>query len=86
MSPLERETDLKLDILASLARSQKALARLMECVGDIGESSERMKFKLLDNLNVIGRYQMALGSRIAGVRIRSRKRGAPGKPWLNKNA
>lgn len=86
MSLLDRQDEIKLDILESLARSQKALASIIESVAGAAERSKELSEGLLDNLEIISKYQHALAVKLAGMRVTARVRGAPGKPWLSERA
>jgi two-component sensor histidine kinase len=85
----EAENKLKLHLLHSLARSQRALARIIESMAAVAEgkansgSSEAAAEKVVEQLEAISRYQRQLTEKISGVRIRKFRRGLPGKPWLN---
>jgi len=83
MSLLERQDEIKLDILESLARSQKALASIIEIMAGAAERSQELSEGLLDNVEIIAKYQRALAAKLAGMRVTARVRGAPGKPWLS---
>ncbi|KPV61080.1 hypothetical protein QJ48_01745 [Paenibacillus sp. A3] len=79
----EEENKVKLHILHSLARSQRALARMIESMADVVEGSEEAARRLLVHIETISRYQRQIAVKMAGVRIRRRlRRGIPGKPWL----
>ncbi|NOU96521.1 hypothetical protein GC093_25360 [Paenibacillus sp. LMG 31456] len=83
----EEENRTKLHILNSLARSQRALARIIESMADMTESSASSGTaadKLVEQLEAISRYQRQLTEKISGIRIRKFRRGTPGKPWLSR--
>ncbi|MGQ7885124.1 hypothetical protein [Paenibacillus sp. WC2504] len=81
----EREQHIKLDILESLARSQRALARIIESVADSVESSPQLAGQIADNLTAIVSYQRILTKKIVGLRIRVKQKGTAKQPWLNAN-
>jgi hypothetical protein len=80
------ENKAKLHILISLARSQRALARMIESMSDVathsrgGLSCEQQARQL----RAISAYQRQLSGQIARIRIRKLRRGLPGKPWLHR--
>ncbi|MFD0678896.1 MULTISPECIES: hypothetical protein [unclassified Paenibacillus] len=83
----EEENRTKLHILNSLARSQRALARIIESMADMAErsaSSGTAADKLVEQLEAISRYQRQLTEKISGIRIRKFRRGVPGEPWLSR--
>jgi len=78
----EREIRIKLDILESVARSQRALARLLESAADVYEASPALAARLRENLEQLADCQQALVRLIAPIRLPRTKPGRPGKPWL----
>lgn len=85
MSQMKKEIEIKLDIMESLARSQKALARIIESMADVTVSSDKAGKKLLENIEVIALYQQALAKKLAGVQVRRKRIGKPAKPWLSRS-
>lgn len=83
MTLKERENELKLDILESLARSQRALARIIEGMADVTGNVPGSSDALRENISTISRYQLVLAEKITGIRIASYKKGKPGNVWLN---
>lgn len=83
MSVGEREQRIKLDLLDSLARSQRALARIIESVALSVESSPPLARQVAENLETIVKYQQILARKIIGIPIREKQKGTPGDPWLN---
>jgi hypothetical protein len=81
-APLLDRARLELHILASLARSQRALARIVEAVADQVEDSKQATGKIIENLEMISAYQRVLVVRISGIRPRALKKGSPAPPWL----
>ncbi|WP_426448789.1 hypothetical protein ACP26L_29300 [Paenibacillus sp. S-38] len=85
MNRWEFEQEIKLDMLHSLARSQRALARMLEAVAEVGVSTEAAARHLADNLQAISAYQRAMTVKITGLTVgRRRRRGVPGRPWLSR--
>lgn len=83
MSVRERENLIKLDILESLAASQRALAKIIAGLAETMEPCEQLNRHLLRNISVLCRYQGVLASKITGIRVARLRRSKPGKPWLN---
>lgn len=75
---------LKLDMLASLARSQRALARILESVADVAAASPEAAQRMAEHAEAIARYQRQLTLRIGGALPHAgRRRGLrPAMPWL----
>lgn len=83
MNVLEKERHIKLHMLISLARSQRALSQMLESVAQISADSEKTAKKLAENIEVIGKHQRVLAEKITGVKFARMQRGSPGKIWLN---
>lgn len=79
----ERER-LELHMMTSLARSQRALSRIIEAVADHMEGSEELAGHVADNLKTISEYQRALMLKLMNPSKSSRVVGKPGKPWISK--
>lgn len=78
---LDREA-LELHMLTSLARSQRALSRIIESVADQVEASHEMSEEITQNLKAISSYQRVLICRITGFRPHKKRRGIPAPPWF----
>jgi hypothetical protein len=78
-----KQDEIKLDILQSLAASQKALARMVENIADITDHSESLSQYLRDNIEAISKYQRTLAVKMTGMTFPERKRGNPAKPWIH---
>ncbi|MFC5447341.1 hypothetical protein [Paenibacillus aestuarii] len=79
----EREQWIRLDVLESLARSQRALALIMESVAASVEASPPLARHIAGNLEAIVKHQQILTSKLTGIPIRVRRIGTPARPWLN---
>ncbi|MCS7458817.1 hypothetical protein N0M98_01580 [Paenibacillus doosanensis] len=78
------ENKLKLHILHSLARSQRALARIIESMADVSEIPAASAERVAEQIDAISRYQKQLAVKLTGIRIRKFRRGHPGALWLNR--
>ncbi|MNI19920.1 hypothetical protein D3C73_733690 [compost metagenome] len=79
----EREV-LELHMLTSLARSQRALSRIIESVADQVEASEALAGKVLENMEIISTYQRVLIRKITGFQPRKTTSSrTPAPPWLH---
>lgn len=78
-----RRADIEQHLLLSLARSQRALSRILEAVADQVEGSEALARHIGENLAAIASYQRTLVQRVTGVPVRERSRSAPGTPWVS---
>lgn len=77
------ENEIKLNILESLARSQRALARIIETVADISEYSQSTAAHIANHIDIINKYQQALMGKMTKIQIRKIKKGSHTKPWLH---
>lgn len=74
----------ELHMLISLARSQRALCRIIESVADHIEGSEHVASHVAANLKSISDYQHVMMMKLSKQPARKRVTGKPGKPWMNK--
>jgi hypothetical protein len=82
-SRLLEETQIKLDLLRALTRSQHALASMLENVAELSEDPGLSR-DIRDNLEHLVKYQRILAEKMTGVRIRTFYGiGIPGRPWLH---
>ncbi|CAG7647788.1 hypothetical protein ACFQI7_20640 [Paenibacillus allorhizosphaerae] len=82
MHPADETTRAKLHILNSLARSQRALAKIIEVMAESAESTNAGK-TLIEQIDAISRYQRQIAVKMIGIRIRRKTFGLPGKPWIH---
>ncbi|PYI52134.1 hypothetical protein [Paenibacillus flagellatus] len=84
MNDFRRRNELMLDMLESLARSQRAIAKMIESVADVSDDSPNFAKQLAGNLQTIGRYQRAVLERLTGIRLTRVGRSDGAKPWVNR--
>lgn len=82
MNLLNNENEIKLDILRSLARSQRALSKMLECAAEFPSSKISDK-ESLRQIALMSRYQQILAERITGLCFRRKQFGRPNDPWIN---
>ncbi|OBZ13372.1 MULTISPECIES: hypothetical protein [Bacillales] len=84
MSGITTEREARADFLASLARSQHALARILESVADVADQSPDTAKLLRDNVRSLTDLQETIAEAATGLawRRRVKRRGKPVKPWL----
>ncbi|MDF2715068.1 MAG: hypothetical protein K0R28_1993 [Paenibacillus sp.] len=86
MGWLERQREMKLDILESLARSQRAMARIIESAADGAEGGEPAVQKSLHkSIEAIAQYQLAIMEKMVGIRIGEVNVSPPSMPWTNQD-
>ncbi|MGM0882634.1 MAG: hypothetical protein ACQEXQ_16525 [Bacillota bacterium] len=70
--------------IASLAKSQEALARILDSVADVADCSPDTAKLLRDNVRSLTSMQETIAEAVTSLawRRRSKRRGKPAKPWL----
>lgn len=82
MSRMNREREVKLELLTSLARSQHAMARILESVAEVAAASPEAARGIQQELRALTRLQHAIAANIAPLRLAPLHEGAPGPVWL----
>lgn len=84
MSWLERQWQLKLEMLESLSRSQRAVAAMLESMAKT-TSAYRMDSAevIVHELSSIAKYQQALARHMLDIRLHTVHRGKPTPPWIS---
>ncbi|QAY66603.1 hypothetical protein [Paenibacillus protaetiae] len=79
------ERQAKAELLASLAKSQHALARILDSVADVAQYSGETARHIGANIDLLTGLQQTIAEAVTGARLRRsvRMSGNPGKPWLN---
>ncbi|MBD2871518.1 hypothetical protein [Paenibacillus arenilitoris] len=82
------EYEAKAALLLSLAKSQEALARILDSIAELSECSPGMASMLRDNVCAMTSLQETIADAVTEMKWRRRrvKRGLPGKPWLKPSA
>lgn len=78
------EHAVKLEMIRSIARSQAALAAILESIAEITGQSELTARKLSDNIRILSGYQSAMCRMMSGISLHEPKQGVPAAPWLSK--
>ena len=81
--PLD-ERQIKLHLLESLARSQRALSSILEQIGELGAAMPELPKAVLRNMELIAKYQGQMAEKTSGLRLRAVRAGKPGAPWLQR--
>lgn len=82
MSRREQEWAIKLSLMGAIARSQDALARILQHVADVTDLSGVTPETLQEHVRVITGMQGALLRTVAGKSWQPPVRGTPSSPWL----
>lgn len=83
MDRLQLEWEVKLQLMAAIARSQEALAKILESVADITEAAGVPPATLHEHVRVLTGMQGALLRTVSGTSWRPPVRGKPASPWLS---
>ena len=84
MSLKRQELEIKLDILKSLARSQKALASMMEQIAEMTITAPPAQDReLMREWIAIRKHQRVLAEKILGIRLGHVVQGRPGALWIS---
>ncbi|WP_424769040.1 hypothetical protein [Paenibacillus sp. sgz302251] len=78
------ELEAKASFIGSLARSQQALARILESIADVADCSPETAKLLRDNVRSLTSMQEGIAEAITSLtwRKRIKRRGKHGKLWL----
>ncbi|WP_010271020.1 hypothetical protein [Paenibacillus senegalensis] len=84
MSWLERQWELKLELLESLSRSQRAVASMLDNIAMTASShSTDSSDIIVRELTSIAKYQQVLARRILDIRMNPVRKGEPASPWIS---
>ena len=86
MNRFDREWQIKLELLASIARSQASLAAMLEHAAQVVTAADISPVVLREHVRAIADMQEALLTAATGTRWRKPRQGIPGAPWLSENA
>ncbi|MGO4181171.1 hypothetical protein AB4Z45_10735 [Paenibacillus sp. MCAF9] len=84
METLGSEREARAAFLASLARSQGALARILESIADVSDASQGTVKLLRDNVRSLTELQETIAESVTSLawHRRVKRKGNPTKPWL----
>lgn len=83
MPDQRNEYAIKLDMLKAIARSQTALAKIVEAVADAPMSDMTDSGEIARSLMVLAKFQQSLTEKLLIMKLHSPRTGKPGKPWLH---
>lgn len=72
----------KLEFIRSIARSQTAMARILESLADVSEHSGETAAHLAHNISAITKYQHTMAQTVCGVSLHRVYYGTPSSPWI----
>ncbi|GGG51679.1 hypothetical protein [Paenibacillus radicis (ex Gao et al. 2016)] len=79
------EREVKLELIASIAKSQHALSRILSTVADFTDWSPEAAKHIGENVRLLTQLQESMAGAVTGWPLRrsTRKTGEPAPPWLN---
>lgn len=83
MGFIGRKMELKLDIVESLARCQKALAKIIEGVAEASDATEETPMMLRENIKALAHYQRSIMVSMLGIELGDYGESRPSRPWTN---
>ncbi|EXX85491.1 hypothetical protein BG52_08360, partial [Paenibacillus darwinianus] len=69
----------RLDLIASVAQSQRALARVLDTIADVSVVSPAAARSIADNIRLLSGLQQSMAAAVTGIRFREIRTGRPGK-------
>lgn len=85
MDRLQREWEIKLQLMGAISRSQEALAKILESVADVTSATGVSSETLHEHVRVLSGMQGALLKAATGTSWRPPVRGIPASPWLSED-
>jgi hypothetical protein len=82
MSGRITEREAKIELVTAVARSQMAIARMLESMADLSGLSPFEARAIAENIRLLTNLQQSLTESVAGTRLCERRTGLPGRPWL----
>lgn len=79
---IDRERAAKIAVISSIAKSQEALAGILENIAEITSHSEFTARKLAENIRLLNAYQSVMAEMLTGIPLNRSKLGIPQSPWL----
>lgn len=72
----------KLRLIDSIAKSQTAMARILDSLADVSDHSAEAARHLAQNIQTLTRYQQAIAETVCGITLHQVHNGTPSKPWI----
>ncbi|RCX19770.1 hypothetical protein DFP94_104225 [Fontibacillus phaseoli] len=77
-----QEEAAKVKLIESIAKSQMAMARILESLADISGHSGTTARHLAENINILSKYQDAMARTVCGIHVHRVQFGTPSSPWI----
>ncbi len=82
MNAMGTERQVKLELVAAVAQSQRAIARMLDSLADLSHMSPLDSRAAAENIRLLTNLQQSLTEAVVGTRLCERRSGQPGRPWL----
>lgn len=79
---IDRENEAKISMIFSIARSQEALASILESIAEVTAHSEVTARKLAENVRLLLNHQSVMAEMLTGISFNRSKVGIPAPPWI----
>ena len=80
---IQREHEAEIAMVSSTARSQQALASILESIAEVTAHSETTSRTLAENIRLLIDYQSVMAEMLTGIPFNRFKLGSPASPWIN---
>lgn len=78
----QREHEVKLELVDSIAASQHAIARLLHSMADVIPHAEVSAKSMEESLRLLTAYQHEMARMLGGISLPKPRHGVPSSPWL----
>ncbi|MBP2002132.1 hypothetical protein J2Z69_003189 [Paenibacillus shirakamiensis] len=77
------EQEVKLELILSIAKSQTALARILDSLADVTDHADISAKQMEEHIRLLTDYQCAMAESLTGIRLHRKYYGTPTLPWIN---
>ncbi|PZD95137.1 hypothetical protein DNH61_14730 [Paenibacillus sambharensis] len=78
-----REHEVKLELIASVAKSQHAMAVILQNIADLTDVSPQLARSIGENIRLLTGLQERMADSITGSFPGRRRKGKPAPPWIS---
>ncbi|CAM4332547.1 hypothetical protein [Paenibacillus tarimensis] len=78
-----REHEVKLELIASVAKSQQAMAVILQSIADLTDVSPQLARSIGENIRLLTGLQERMADSITGSFPGRRRKGKPAPPWIS---
>lgn len=85
MNRLQREWEIRLQLLGAISKSQEALAKILESIADVTGTAGVSPETIHEHVRVLTGMQGALLRTVSGTSWRPPVKGKPASPWFSES-